>query len=212
MTLIILGSFGAKDHLLINKLLTEDCKARHRSLSMAWVDYQKAYDSVPHSWVLQCLQLHKISPVPVTCDGGLVSPVPVTCDGGLEDIDGSLPRAGYRQDEDHADQTGNIPGWLALSSSLLYGSQSSEYGVETEPVAATGWARVMVGLPNVSSSVIYCIWMIWSCMAEILISLMGCCTRYVPFLMTSGWSLVWTSVLSRTLSTANCLDTILGWR
>ena len=30
---------------------------------MAWVDYQKAYDSVPHSWVLQCLQLHKISPV-----------------------------------------------------------------------------------------------------------------------------------------------------
>ena len=57
------GSFGAKDHLLINKLLTEDCKASHRSLSMAWVDYQKAYDSVPHSWVLQCLQLHKISPV-----------------------------------------------------------------------------------------------------------------------------------------------------
>ena len=57
------GSFGAKDHLLINKLLTEGCKARHRSLSMAWVDYQKAYDSVPHSWVLQCLQLHKISPV-----------------------------------------------------------------------------------------------------------------------------------------------------
>ena len=30
---------------------------------MAWVDYQKAYHSVPHSWVLQCLQLHKISPV-----------------------------------------------------------------------------------------------------------------------------------------------------
>ena len=55
------GSFGAKDHLLINKLLTEDCKARHRSLSMAWVDYQKAYDSVLHCWVLQCLQLHKIS-------------------------------------------------------------------------------------------------------------------------------------------------------
>ena len=57
------GSFGAKDHILINKLLTEDCKARHRSLSMAWVDYQKAYDSVPHSWVLQCFQLLKISPV-----------------------------------------------------------------------------------------------------------------------------------------------------
>ena len=57
------GSFGAKDQLLINKLLTEDCRTRHKSLSMAWVDYQKAYDSVPHSWLLQCLQLHKISPV-----------------------------------------------------------------------------------------------------------------------------------------------------
>ena len=51
------GSFGAKDHLLINKLLAEGCKARHRSLSMAWVDYQKAYDSMPHSWVLQCVRL-----------------------------------------------------------------------------------------------------------------------------------------------------------
>ena len=57
------GSFGAKDQLLINKLLTDDCRTRHKSLSMAWVDYQKAYDSVPHSWLLQCLQLHKISPV-----------------------------------------------------------------------------------------------------------------------------------------------------
>ena len=56
-------SFGANNHLLVNKLLTEDCMARHRSLNMAWVYYQKAYDSVPHSWVLQCLQLHKISTV-----------------------------------------------------------------------------------------------------------------------------------------------------
>ena len=56
-------SFGAKDQLLINKLLTEDCKTRHKSLSMAWVDYQKGYDSVPHGWLLQCLQMHKISPV-----------------------------------------------------------------------------------------------------------------------------------------------------
>ena len=57
------GSFGAKGQLLINKLLTEDCKTRHKSLSMAWVDYQKAYDSAQHIWLLQCLQLHKISTV-----------------------------------------------------------------------------------------------------------------------------------------------------
>ena len=29
------GSFGAKDRLLINKLLTEDCNTRHRCLSIA---------------------------------------------------------------------------------------------------------------------------------------------------------------------------------
>ena len=57
------SSFGAKNQLFINKLLTEDCKTRHRSLSMAWVDYQRAYDSVPHIRLLRCLQLHKISPV-----------------------------------------------------------------------------------------------------------------------------------------------------
>ena len=35
------GTFGEKDQLLINKLLTEYTKTRHKSLSMAWVDYQK---------------------------------------------------------------------------------------------------------------------------------------------------------------------------
>lgn len=39
------------------------CKSKHKNLSMAWVDYQKAYDSVPHSWLIQCLQLHGISSV-----------------------------------------------------------------------------------------------------------------------------------------------------
>ena len=29
---------------------------------MAWVDYKKAYDSVPHSWLIRCLDLYKISP------------------------------------------------------------------------------------------------------------------------------------------------------
>ena len=29
---------------------------------MAWVDYKKAYDSVPHSWIIRCLDIYKISP------------------------------------------------------------------------------------------------------------------------------------------------------
>ena len=27
---------------------------------MAWIDYQKAFDSVPHSWINRCLELYKI--------------------------------------------------------------------------------------------------------------------------------------------------------
>ena len=29
---------------------------------MAWIDYKKAYDSVPHSWIVRCLDLYKVSP------------------------------------------------------------------------------------------------------------------------------------------------------
>ena len=38
---------GIKDQLLINKTIPEDAKRRQRNLSMAWIDYQKAFDSVP---------------------------------------------------------------------------------------------------------------------------------------------------------------------
>ena len=29
---------------------------------MLWLDYRKAYDSVPHSWILECLGLLKAHP------------------------------------------------------------------------------------------------------------------------------------------------------
>ena len=32
-------------------------------MSTAWIDYKKAFDSVPHSWILKCLQIYKIHPV-----------------------------------------------------------------------------------------------------------------------------------------------------
>ena len=53
---------GTKHQLLINSCILEDCKRRSRNLSMAWVDYKKAYDSVPHSWIIRCLDIYKISP------------------------------------------------------------------------------------------------------------------------------------------------------
>ena len=51
------GSYGCKDQLLINQMITDDCKLKHRNSSMAWIDYRKAFDSVPHSWILKVLDL-----------------------------------------------------------------------------------------------------------------------------------------------------------
>jgi hypothetical protein len=45
------GRKGCKDQLLISKAIFEDCKKRRKNLNVVWIDYQKAFDSVPHSWI-----------------------------------------------------------------------------------------------------------------------------------------------------------------
>ena len=50
------GTYGCKDQLLINKMILEDSNNNKKNLSTAWIDYQKAFDSVPHSWIIACLQ------------------------------------------------------------------------------------------------------------------------------------------------------------
>jgi len=56
------GSYGCKDQLLINKAILE-AKSRKKNLTTAWIDYKKAFDSVPHDWILKCLSIYKISPI-----------------------------------------------------------------------------------------------------------------------------------------------------
>ena len=56
------GSNGCKHQLMINKMILENCKKRKRNLSCAWIDYKKAFDSVPHEWILRSLELFKVSP------------------------------------------------------------------------------------------------------------------------------------------------------
>ena len=55
------GSRGTKDQLSIDKTVLKDYKKRHTSLSMAWIDYRKAYDLVPHSWVNECMKMFGIA-------------------------------------------------------------------------------------------------------------------------------------------------------
>ena len=54
---------GSKHQLLIDRAVARDSKARQTNLSTAWIDYRKAYDSMPHTWILECLQLYKVNPV-----------------------------------------------------------------------------------------------------------------------------------------------------
>ena len=54
-------TLGANDQLLINKTIAENSKKRQTNLSMAWIDYKKAYDSIPHSWIRKIINIYKIS-------------------------------------------------------------------------------------------------------------------------------------------------------
>ena len=55
------GSRERKDELLVDKAILKNCRRRLTNLSMAWIDYKKAYDMVPHSWILKCLKMVGLS-------------------------------------------------------------------------------------------------------------------------------------------------------
>ena len=55
------GRRGTKDQLLIDKVILKNCRKRHRNVAMAWIDYRKAYDMVPYSWIIECLEMFGIA-------------------------------------------------------------------------------------------------------------------------------------------------------
>ncbi|KAK7930440.1 hypothetical protein WMY93_006835 [Mugilogobius chulae] len=52
---------GAKHQLLVDRTVAQDCRTRHTNLCTAWIDYKKAYDSMPHTWITECLELYNIN-------------------------------------------------------------------------------------------------------------------------------------------------------
>ena len=44
-------------------MILENARTKHKHLSTAWIDYKTAVDSVPHSWILRCLETFKVSPI-----------------------------------------------------------------------------------------------------------------------------------------------------
>ena len=55
------GSRGTAELLYIDQHILDESKNRRKNLGMAWIDYKKAYDMGPQSWIINCLKLYKIS-------------------------------------------------------------------------------------------------------------------------------------------------------
>ena len=54
------GAWATTKQLLINKFILKEVKNSRRNLVTVWPDYHKAFDSIPHSWLLQALKLAKV--------------------------------------------------------------------------------------------------------------------------------------------------------
>ena len=54
-------SRGTGELLYIDQHIVNESKTRRKNLAMAWIDFKKAYDMVPQSWIINCLKMYKIS-------------------------------------------------------------------------------------------------------------------------------------------------------
>ena len=55
------GSRGTNDLFYIDRAVIKEVKSRNKNLAMAWIDYKKAYDMVPHSWIIKCFDLFGVA-------------------------------------------------------------------------------------------------------------------------------------------------------
>ena len=55
------GFRGTNDLLYIDRAVIKEVTSRNKNLAMAWIDYKKVYDMVPHSWIIECLDLFGVA-------------------------------------------------------------------------------------------------------------------------------------------------------
>ena len=55
------GSRGMSNLLYIDRAVIKEVKSRNKNLAMAWINDEKAYDMVPHSWIIECLDLFGVA-------------------------------------------------------------------------------------------------------------------------------------------------------
>ena len=55
------NSRETKCQISLHKAVLRDCKRRSTNLAMAWIDYRKAYDMIPHIWTSECLEVFGVA-------------------------------------------------------------------------------------------------------------------------------------------------------
>ena len=66
------GSKGCKEQLIIDSVILNQASKKNRKLFCCYIDYQKAYDSVPHTWLIRALEIYKVHPTVVKFLGHLM--------------------------------------------------------------------------------------------------------------------------------------------
>ena len=52
---------GTVDNFLIDRMVCQDSQRGKLNLSMAWVDFRKAFDAVDHRWLGELFELHRFT-------------------------------------------------------------------------------------------------------------------------------------------------------
>ena len=103
----IKGSRGCKEQLLIDAVILGQAKSKRRGLYMSYIDYRKAFDSVPHAWLLHVLEIYKVEPklislmkhlmtmwkttISLSCSGDTVSSAQISIKRGIFQGDSLSP-------------------------------------------------------------------------------------------------------------------------
>ena len=129
--------YGCKDQLMINNAILENCKKRKKNLSTAWIDYKKAFDSVPHSWILKCLSQWKTNMTLVHKEGVLeTGPIrikrgifqgdslsPLLFTMSLNPLSKELQKTGYRYQLDEQTKINHL---FYVDDLKLYGTSDKQ--------------------------------------------------------------------------------------
>ncbi|XP_044766265.1 uncharacterized protein LOC123322386 [Coccinella septempunctata] len=120
-------SRGSKELLVIDNELTKLARRRNKNIAIAWIDYQKAYDTVPHSWLIEVLVIYKIERRVIEVLKTLMATWRTTlslCEGGIsyETSEIQIKRGIFQGD-------GLSPPWFCLALNALSGMLNrSAYG------------------------------------------------------------------------------------